>query len=503
MPANLQNLKSKALTGSAWAILEKFSLQIVQFVVSVVLARLLEPRDYGLIAITAIFTGISSAITDGGFEKTLIRETEITPLQINSVFYLNAFLGLGMMAVLFFSAPALAAFFNEPALIPILRVTSLGLFINSLGQIQRVLLMKELHFKKISLAQILGSLTGGLTGIVMACNGFGVWALVWSGLVMQSVMVLLFWIRSDWYPKWMFSLSSVRHMWRYGSSILLSSLLFFTMLQFNTFIIGKLFPKSELGLFNRGGRLPDFIISLIQSVILKMAFPLFVKVQDHRQQLEQVVRKTVRATAFVSLPLLALLLVNAHDITIVLFTAKWSGSIIFLELFCLAAIFDPFVAIYRELILAKGKARLFLYVYIITSLAEIVAVLLLAHYGILYIVWATIAGKAVQYFTYMGVTSRHTGIPWQRQLKWLEPYIFLSVITGVAIKTLDYPLQVSGLSTLITLLLKLGIGGLVYLGMAWLAKLEELSFIRNIYDLFGKKLAKMPQSLLFPSNRDV
>jgi O-antigen/teichoic acid export membrane protein len=320
---------------------------------------------------------------------------------------------------------------------------------------------------------------------------------------MQFVIVTLFWIRSDWYPRAMFSLSSIRPMWRYGSNVLLTSILFFAMMQFNSFIIGKLFPKSDLGLFNRGGRLPDFIISLIQSIILKMAFPFFVKVQDHREQFEQIVKKTVRATAFISLPLLALLLVNAHDITIVLFTAKWSGSIIFLELFCLSAIFDPFVSIYRELILAKGKARLFLHVYITTSLAEIIAVLLLAHYGILYIVWATIVGKAVQYFTCMGVAAHHTGIPWQRQLKWLGPYILLSVITGVIIKTLDYPLQVSGLSTLVILLFKLGIGTSVYLLMAWLAKLEELSFIRNLYDLFGKKILMAPYYLLFPSNRNV
>lgn len=502
MAANLQTLRSKALNGSAWAILEKFSLQIVQFVVGVVLARLLEPRDYGLIAITYIFTGISSAITDGGFEKTLIREADISSLQVNSVFYTNALLGVVMMAVLFLSSPALAAFFNEPALVPILRVVSIGLFINALGQVQRVLLMKELHFKKISVAQILSSLIGAATGIIMAYRGFGVWALVWSGLSSQTVMVFLLWIRSDWYPEWKFSFASLRPMWRYGSNILLTSLLFFVMLQFNNFIIGKYFLKSELGLFNRGGRLPELIISVIQSIILKMAFPLFVKVQAEKASLEVVVRKTVRVTAFIAFPLLALLLSNSHDITIVLFTAKWSGSIVFMELFCLAALFDPFVAIYRELILAKGKARLFLQVYIVTSLAEIGAVLLLARYGILYIVWATIIGKALQYFIYMGITARHTGISWQRQLGWVQPYFFISALVAVAVKTIGYPLQLAGLSLIVTLLLKLGIGVSLYLLLAHLAKLEELSFARTLYALFGKKILKYPYSLASPSNRD-
>jgi teichuronic acid exporter len=502
MTANLQLLRSKALTGSAWAILEKFSLQIVQFVVSVVLARLLEPRDYGLIAITFIFTGISSAVTDGGFEKTLIREAEISPIQVNSVFYMNAVLGIVMMAVLFFSAPALAVFFSETSLVPILRVVSIGLFINALGQVQRVLLMKELHFKKISIAQIVSSFIGGATGVIMAYKGFGVWALVWSGLAAQTTMVLFLWIRSDWYPTLHFSLASLRPMWRYGSNILLTSLLFFIMLQFNNFIIGRLFSKSDLGLFNRGGRLPEFIIGVIQSIILKMAFPLFVKVQDEKTSLEQVVRKTVRVTAFVAFPLLALLLANSHDITIALFTAKWSGSILFLELFCLAAFFDPFAAIYRELILAKGKARLFLKVYIVTSLAEIAAVMLLARYGIVYIVWATIAGKALQYFIYLGITAQHTGIPWLRQLKWIGPYFFISAVVAIVVKTIDYPLLAAGWSLTIRLIFKLGAGGLLYLLLAHLAKLEELSFARNLYALFGKKIPKFPYSLTSPSNRD-
>jgi teichuronic acid exporter len=245
------------------------------------------------------------------------------------------------------------------------------------------------------------------------------------------------------------------------------------------------------------------VISVIQSIILKMAFPLFVKVQNEHVKFEQVVRKTIRATAFVSLPLLALILSNAHDITIVLFTAKWSGSILFLELFCLSAIFDPFVSIYRELILAKGKARLFLSIYIFTSLGEIVAVLFLARYGILYIIWATVTGKAVQYFIYLSVTARYTGIPWQRQLKWIEPYFFISVITAIAVMSVDYPLQRTGLSVLVTMLLKLGLGSLLYLLLAYLAKLEELSFARSFYELFGKKILKYPQSPLFPSNRDV
>src|SRR6185312_13466814 len=218
--ADFQDLKSKAVTASLWAIVEKFSLQIVQFVVSVILARILEPKDYGLIALTAIFTTLSGAIIDGGFEKTLIRAKILQPIQVTSVFYVNLFLGCLLTAILLVTARPIALFFRAPALAPVLQVVSLGLPINALTQVQRVLLMKELRFRKISIAQIISSLAGGVTGIVMACRGMGVWALVGSLLVFQAVTLVIFWIRSDWYPSFSFSYSSIKDMLPYGSRIL-------------------------------------------------------------------------------------------------------------------------------------------------------------------------------------------------------------------------------------------------------------------------------------------
>jgi O-antigen/teichoic acid export membrane protein len=494
--ADLQQLRSKAVAGSAWAIFEKFSLQIVQFTVGVILARLLEPRDYGLIAITTIFTSISGAITDGGFEKTLIREKELSAIQIDSVFYLNTFLGVLMTALIYYSAPQLAVYFHEAALTPILHVVAFGLLINALGQTQRVLLLKELHFRKISVAQIVSSLSGGITGVLLAFLGFGVWALVWSGLVAQTVLLLFFWIGSDWYPRLRFSFSSIRHMIRYGINILLTSILFFMMLQFNNFIIGRMYKDSDLGLYNRGGRLPDFLIGVIQAVILKLAFPLFAKVQDEQEQLEHLVRKTTQAVAFISFPLLALMVVNARDITFVLLTGKWSGSIIFMELFCLITLFEPFVAIFRELILVKGKSRLLLYIFIITSAFEIALVLLLAHLGIVYIVLASITGKATQYIIYLSYTSRQFRLNWKDQLTWIKPYFFIALVMAASVKALDLALPYAGLPLVIALGIKLVAGGLIYCFLAWLGRVNELSFLKTFYQMVGKKMQQTRDILI-------
>ena len=194
----------------------------------------------------------------------------------------------------------------------------------------------------------------------------------------------------------------------YGSRILVVSLLFFLMQQFNTFIVGKLYSKSDLGFFNRGGRLPDLLVSIVQSIVLKLAFPLFAKVRDEKAQLEELLRRTTQLVAFICFPLLALMLVNAyrHITLAVIFTAKWLPSVIFMELFCFITLLEPFVVIYRELILAKGYARLLMRIFLVTSVGEIALVLLLAKYGILYVVIASIISKTIQYGVYMGVASR-------------------------------------------------------------------------------------------------
>jgi len=491
--ADLQDLKSKAVTGSLWAIVEKFSLQIVQFVVGVLLARLLEPRDFGLIAMTTIFTSLSGAIMDGGFEKTLIRKQDLTPTDINSVFFVNLALSVVMTTVLFVTAPAIAAFFKEPALVVILRVISIGLVITALGQVQRILLMKELKFKKISVVQIASSLAGGITGVTMAFAGYGVWALVYSALVAQFISVILFWIGSDWYPGLRFSWPAIREMLPYGSRILASSLLFFLMMQFNNFIVGKFYAGTELGLFNRGSRLPELIITIIDGIVLKMAFPLFSKVQDDNDQLAQVLRKTSKVVAFVAFPLLALMWVNARDITLVLFTDKWSGSIIFLEFFCVIKLFEPFVAIYRELILAKGYARLLLRIFLVTSAAEIALVLAIAHLGILYIVGATLLSKFAQYIVYQVITARKVGLPWQNQAGWVKSYLVITLVTALITKTTGYALTVWGMPLFPRLVTQLATGGLLWLLLAWLARLEELSFIRTTLQLLEKKVKIIPR----------
>ena len=194
-------LKSKAITGSLWSLAETFSVQIVQFIVGIILARILDPKDYGLIALTGIFLGISAAITDGGFEKTIIQKRDLLPIQLSTLFYINVILGVFLTIVHVILAPYISQFFNAPGLTPILQVVSFTILFTSLVQIQQTIILKELKFKKISQIRIATSIIGGITALILALRGFGVWALVYAVMVPQIFRVLFFWIRSSWYPQ--------------------------------------------------------------------------------------------------------------------------------------------------------------------------------------------------------------------------------------------------------------------------------------------------------------
>lgn len=487
--AENKDLKSKAIKGSLWSLMETFSMQLVQFFVSIVLARILDPRDYGLIAITTIFTSISAAITDGGFEKTIIRQKDISETQVSTIFYIN--LGLGLLMTLLISAfaPIIAAFFKDDALIPLLRVVSISITLTALGQIQQILLMKELQFKKISFAKISASWISGISGVLFAMNGFGVWSLVYSALSYQIVMLLFYWIRASWYPRLIFSYSSVKPVIPYGLNVLFSSIFYFIIQQFNNFVVGRSYSKEQLGLFNRGNRFPELISSVIQKVVLRMSMPVFSKLQDDPVQLSNAVKKSSKIVAFVSFPLLFFMLVKAEDITVFLFTAKWKGSVIFMYFFCIIKLFEPFIAMQRELILTKGNSRLLLRIFIFTSLFEIALTLSLIRFGILYVTFSTIIARVVQLVTYTTFNPANRGWRSLADYKWAGPYLLMTLAMVLIVVGMEIGLHFLHLS--LPLVIKLGLefclGIGVYLLLAYKLKVEELDLINHVKGMLLRK----------------
>lgn len=481
-------LKAKALKGSIWSLAEKFSLQIVQFIVGIVLARLLDPNTFGLIAITGIFLTISGAITDGGFEKALIQRGELSELQISTSFYLNVGIGCAMALLICIAAPLIANFFKEPLLSEVLMVLSISLPLDALGQTQRTLLFKELRFKRISIAQIVSSIASGIVGIIMAYFGWGIWALVYSTLVGIFVRVVFFWVKSDWYPKALFSYSSIRSLIPLGLNVLASSILFFSIQQFNNFIIGRNYTKTDLGLFSRGGKFPEIITGIIQSVILKMSFPLFSKLQNDEKQLKLVLRKTIRIVAFITFPLLTYLFIFSKEITILLLTEKWLGAVIYLKVFCLIKVLDPIISVNRELLLAKGKARLLLRLFIVTSLVEIVPVLLLFRYGIIYVLLISLISKIFQYVMYQIVLAKFIQIKFLEMLMWLVPHAIIVLFTAFLASILSsLTPDIIKVNLFVFLVANSILYVTLYVLLGTCLKVEELTTLKQLAGLINRK----------------
>jgi teichuronic acid exporter len=491
------NLKSKAISGSVWSLLENFSTQIVQFVVGIILARLLEPRDYGLVAIVTIFTTISTAITDAGFEKTLIQKSGLSKIQVSTIFYINLFLGLLVMLFFVLTAPWISTFFNEPKLVPVLQVGAIAVLLTALGQTQQALLTKELKIKVISYAKMLSSFFGAATGIILAYSGYGVWALVFSMLVSQVVKVLIFWFRSGWYPSKEFSYASVKPMMPYGMNVLFSSIIFFALQQFNNFVVGKFYSKAELGLFNRGGRFPEIAVSVLQGAILNISLPVFSKLQHQKEELQKAMERTIKVVAFVTFPMMILMMVKAEDITIVLLTEKWRASIIFFQLFCIANIFEPLISIHRELILAQGKSKQLLVIFTFVSIAEVTLILSLNQFGIVYIIVAAIISKTVQYICYTFINARSMAIPAITQLRWLSSYLLLTAVMAALLWVTDLALVkyvfTNGASAA-KMIIELVFGALFYLAAAYYFKFKEALLIKPVYSMVMQKIAGKPKN---------
>jgi len=493
----VQDLKIKALNGSFWSILEKFSMLIVQFVVGIILARLLSPKDYGVVALTLIFSGVAAAITDGGFEKSLIQNKTLKSVQINTIFLINILLGGLIILSIFISGPFISRFFNEPLLNPVLRVISFGILINAIGQTPSALLRKELKFKKISYSHVIGSVSGGVIGLIMAYQGMGVWALVYSTLASQLIALLGYLWFSSWRPALQFSIASIRPMLPFGINILFSSILFFSIQQFNSLIIGRYYSKTDLGLVHRGSRFPELVISIIEGVVLKMAFPVFSKVQDDNKQLSYMLMKTVKVLAFVTFPVLTILLANARDLTVVLFTEKWLGSVGYLQFFCLIKLFYPFIIIYKEVLLVKGQVKLSSLLLTCFSVAEIALVCLLVRYGITTVILSTLASAIIQYLIYTRVVSAHIQVSWFTQLGWIWKYAVISILILLTTYILDQFLNNMEGVLVLKLVIKMLAAGITYIFFALLFRVDEAGRIRGIWFSLTKQFSLVSSSLSF------
>ena len=374
-------LRSKTVHGVTWSAIERLSVQGVQFVVQIIMARLLLPADYGVIGMLLFFTSISQSIIDSGFSNALIRKQNRTETDYSTVFYFNIVVGIIMYILLFVASPWISSFYDTPILEPVTKVVALTLFINSLSVVPRAYLTIQINFKTQAKASLIAVAISAIVGIVMAYHGYGVWALAVQSVCSSGFTTLFLWAFIQWRPRKSFSWNSFHEMFAFGGKILLSGLIDTIYRNVYMLVIGKKFSAAELGNFTRANHFAQFPSSNLTGILQRVTYPILSSINDD-EYLQYAYRKYLRMSVFIVFPLMLGLAVVSRPLIQVVLTEKWDGVVLLLQLLCLSAMWIPIHAINLNLLQVKGRMDLFLRLEVLKKIIGVIVLVVTIPYGV-------------------------------------------------------------------------------------------------------------------------
>ena len=471
-----ESLKQKTAKGVLWSSVEQFSVQIIQFVLGLIMARILSPHDYGLVGMILVFTSIAETFVNGGFSNALIRKQNKTEVDYSTAFYFNVVVGLVAYLLLFLLSPLIADFYNEPLLDSLTKIVSINVFINSLGIVQRARYSIKVDFKTQAKATTTSVLISGIIGIWMAYNGYGVLAIVWQSVIRNALNVLLLWIFAKWLPLLQFSWQSFREMWSFGYKLLLSGLIDRIYSNIYQLVIGKVFSAKDLGNYTRAHQFASFPSSNITGIIGRVTYPILSSIQDDDVRLERVYRKYLRLSAFIVFPLMVGLSALSEPLIISVLTEKWRAAIILLQVICFGMMWYPIHAINLNLLQVKGRSDLFLKLEIIKKIIGVTILCITVPIGLV----AMCIGGIFSSIFCLAVNTYYTGklinVGFWLQMRDLLPTLLLSLFMGVVVF-----LSVMFISSnIVKLVVGVAVGVIFYILVARLFKMEELSDLLSL-----------------------
>lgn len=398
-------LGDKMFTGMAWSAVERISMQTVQFIIGIILARILTPEEYGIIGILYVFIVISQVFIDSGFTKALIQRQNRTDTDISTVFFFNIGISLCSYIILWIFAPFAQQFYEIEELALLLRVIAISLIINSLYTIPVTLYTIKLDFKVLSKVNFSAALISGCTAVYLAYSGYGVWALVGQWLIRSIITALIIWFRLKWRPKWVFSKESLSQLFSYGSNLLVSSLLNTGVNKSYELVIAKVSSTQDLGYYTRGTQFTDFVFGIVASVINRVLLPGLASIQDQREILINHVRSIIKMTSMVIIPIFLLLAIMAEPIIRVILTDKWLPAVPIMQIFCIARLITIISTININLLYIIGRTDLALKQQYVKIGVRVVFFLLAFRFGIVYIAFAELASTIIHFF----INTYHPG----------------------------------------------------------------------------------------------
>ncbi|TXD47751.1 lipopolysaccharide biosynthesis protein [Polaribacter sp. IC073] len=481
----MHNLKQKAIKGVSWSFIDNIANSGITFLVGIVLARLLSPEEFGILGMIAVFIAVSNSIVDSGFSSALIRKVDIKNRDYNTVFYFNMVLGVILYILLYFSAPLISRFFNEPILIAVTRVMGLLLIINSFGIVQRTLLIKEVDFKTQTKVSLIASISSGVIGIGMAVAGYGVWSLVAQQVIRQLLNSIFLWVFNTWRPVFEFSKASFKELFGFGSKLLVSGIIDTLYSNIYYVVIGKYFSANELGLFTRAKQFSLFISGNLTSIVQKVSYPLLCNIQNESNDelLKKTYQRIIKATMLVTFSCMLGLAAVAKPLILLLIGEKWLPSIIFLQILCFAAMLYPLHAINLNMLMVKGRSDLFLKLEIIKKIIGIAPVVIGIFYGIEIMLIGSVIVSIIAYFLNSFYSSNLINYAAFDQIKDVLPTFLVALTVSFIVWTITLLKYSNG----ITLSFQFLTGGILSLSFYELLKLPEYIELKQIILSFIKK----------------
>lgn len=477
---------NRIISNFVWRFAERCGAQVIQFVVQIVLARILAPEAYGTVALVVVFANIFQVFVDSGLGNALIQKKDADDLDFSSVFYFNLVWCLILYAIIFSIAPIIADFYNNPELIAVVRVLCLTVVISGLKNVQQAYVSKTLQFKKFFWATLTGTILSAIVGIVMAYMGLGVWALVAQRLVNLAVDTFSLWIIVNWHPKKMFSFERLKGLISYGWKLLVSALLDTIYNNLWQMIIGKVYTESDLAYYNQGNQFPSVIVTNINSSIDSVLLPVMSNEQDNRVRVREMTRKAIKTSSYIMAPLMMGLAFTASGVVELLLTEKWLPCVFFLRIFCITYMFYPIHTANLNAIKALGRSDMFLKLEIVKKIVGLILLLITVNISVKAMAYSLLVSSVLSQIINSWPNKKLLNYSYWSQLRDIFPNVFLAIVMGGIV----YIVSFAKLSPMFTLIIQVPLGIVIYWLGSIITKNESYIYVLSIVMPMIKKLRK-------------
>ena len=468
------SLRKQATSGIAWTFAQQFGNQIIGFIVSLVLARLLLPSEFGLIGMIAVFITIGKSLVDGGLTQSIIRSDSLDQIDFSTVFYFNLVTSIFIYFLVYICAPIIANFYDKSILIDLIRLYGISFIISALTAVQRARLTKNMEFKTLMLISLPSTLLGGVVGLVMAYFGYGVWSLVWSALANSAGTSIQLWYYSKWSPSLVFSKSKFKQHFSFGYKLTISDLLNAVFQNAYVIVIGKFFSASQVGFYTRAETLKQLPVTNISKALNKVTYPLFSSIKNDDERLKRVYKQLMQTVVFVIAPVLTFMAILAEPLIRFLFTEKWLPAVPYFQILCATGILYPIHAYNLNILNVKGRSDLFLKLEVMKKIIIIIAIAVTIKFGIIALLYGQVIVSVLSFIINSYYSGRFINYKTLEQIKDLTPSLILTVVAGGFVFLVNFTTE---LSDILSLVISTLVGLVIFLSVSYLLKWSELETI--------------------------